>query len=113
MAAYVALYMDQGATFNNIINISDDITNANVNVSGYTVTSQLRRSYYSQNATANLSCSVTNSSTGEITMSLDAANTANIPAGRYLFDVKIKDTSNVISRVLEGIITVTPAITKP
>ena len=34
MAAYVELYMDQGATFNNIINISDDITNANVNVSG-------------------------------------------------------------------------------
>ena len=54
MAAYVELYMDQGATFNNIINISDDITNANVNVSCYSVTSQLRRSYYSQNATAKI-----------------------------------------------------------
>lgn len=113
MAAYVELYMDQNATFSNIINISDDITNANVNVAGYTVTSQLRRSYYSQNAAANLVCAITNPATGEITMSLDAANTANIPAGRYLFDVKIKDTSNVVSRILEGIITVTPAVTKP
>lgn len=112
MAAYSELYMDQGATFNNIINISDDITNANINVYGYTVTSQLRRSYYSQNVTANLVCTVTNATTGEITMSLPANTTATIPAGRYLFDVKVKDTNNVTSRVLEGVMTVTPAITK-
>lgn len=112
MAAYSELYMDQGTTFNNIINISDDITNANINVYGYTVTSQLRRSYYSQNSTANLVCTVTNPNTGEITMSLDSANTANIPAGRYLFDVKVTDTINVTSRVLEGVMTVTPAVTK-
>jgi hypothetical protein len=112
MAAYVELYMDQGATFNNIINISDDITNDNVNISGYIVTSQMRKSYYSQNASANIVCTVTNSVTGEVTMSLDAANTAKIPAGRYLFDVKTKNTSNVTTRILEGIITVTPAVTK-
>lgn len=113
MAAYVELYMDQGATFNNIINISDDITNANVNISGYTATSQMRRSYYSQNASANIICTVTDPLRGEITMSLPAANTANIEAGRYLFDVKLTDTSNVVSRVLEGVITVTPSVTKP
>ena len=110
MAAYVELYMDQGATFNNVINITDDVTNTPVNVSGYTVTSQMRRSYYSVNATANIVCTITDASNGEVTMSLSAANTANIKAGRYLFDVKTVDTLDVVSRILEGIITVTPQV---
>lgn len=112
MAAYVELYLDQGATFNNIINLTDDVTNTPINVYGYTVTSQLRRSYYSANITANITCTITNSANGEITMGMTAANTANIKAGRYVFDVKTKDGANTISRVLEGIITVTPQVTK-
>lgn len=112
MAAFVELYMDQGADFNYVINLSDDLTNANINVSGYTVRSQMRRSYYSANASANLVCTITDAPTGEITISLPASNTSNLKAGRYIFDVKTTDTLNVESRVLEGIITVTPAATK-
>lgn len=112
MAAYTELYLDQGATFNNIINLTDDITNAPINIAGYTITSQMKRSYYSSNITANIVCTVTNYSNGEITMSMTAANTAKIKAGRYVFDVKLKDQVNIITRVLEGIITVTPQVTK-
>lgn len=112
MATYVELYMDQGSTFNNIINLTDDVTNANANISGYTVHSQMRKSYYSANATANIVCTITDPSEGEITMSLAAANTDIIKAGRYLFDVETVDLSNNVIRILEGIITVTPSITK-
>ena len=87
MAAYVELYVEQGTTFNNIINLTDDVTNDVINVSGYIVQSQMRRSYYSQNASANIICTVTDASKGEITMSMTPANTANIKAGRYVFDV--------------------------
>lgn len=112
MAAYVELYMDQGATFNNVINLTDDVTNATVNISGYTVRSQMRRSYYSANASAELVCTITDASNGAITMSLAAANTSNIKAGRYLFDLETTDTSGIKARILEGIITVTPEITR-
>lgn len=112
MAAYVELFMDQGATFNNIINLSDDLTNANINVSGYIVRSQMRRSYYSANATANIICTITSAINGEITMSLPANTTANIKSGRYLFDLETVDTNGIVSRVLEGIITVTPEVTR-
>jgi hypothetical protein len=112
MAAYVEIYMDQGTTFRNVINLTDDLTNSYINVSGYQVRSQMRRSYYSANATANLVCTITDSANGEITMSLDAANTSNIKAGRYLFDLETVDRSNITFRVLEGIITVTPEITR-
>ena len=88
------------------------MTNLNVNVQGYTVISQLRRSYYSANASANITCSITNAINGEISMTMDANTTANIKAGRYLFDLRITDHDSIVSRVLEGIITVTPGISR-
>lgn len=112
MAAYAELYLDQGTTFNNVINLTDDVTNAYINVSGYTVRSQMRRSYYSQNASATITCTITDAPNGEITMSMTAANTSNIKAGRYLFDVETVDRAGTTSRILEGIITVTPEVTR-
>ena len=112
MAAYTELIMDQGASFNNVINLTDDLSNASLNILGYTVRSQMRRSYYSANATANITCTITNSSNGEITMSMTAANTTLIKAGRYLFDLETVDRDGIVNRVLEGIITVTPQITR-
>lgn len=112
MAAYVELFMDQGTTFNNIINITDDVTNAPINVGGYNIRSQMRTSYYAANVTANIQCVVTNAANGELLLTLAANQTANIRPGRYLFDVLATDTSNVVSRVLEGIVTVTAGVTR-
>lgn len=110
MGAYVELYIEQGSTFQNVINLTDDITNGNINISGYTVTSRMKRSYYSQNVSANIICTISNSSAGEVTMSLPAANTANLRAGRYLFDMKLTSPTGNRDRVIEGIMTVTPEI---
>jgi hypothetical protein len=112
MAGYVELYVDQGATFNSVINLADDTTNINVNISSYIVRSQMRRSYYSANATANLTCTITDADNGELTISLTASQTANIKAGRYLFDLETETPAGVVTRVLEGIITVTPGVTR-
>ena len=112
MSAYVELYIDQGTSFNNVINLTDDVTNTPINIAGYTAISQLRRSYYSANASANITCTITNASNGELTLSMTAANTANLKPGRYVFDVKTVDELNTTSRVLEGIITVTPQVSK-
>ena len=112
MAAYVELYMDQGANFKNVINLTDDVTNSSVSLLNYNVRSQMRRSYYSINASADIVCTITDSSNGEITMSLGSANTSNIKAGRYLFDLETVDGNGIVSRVIEGIITVTPQVTR-
>ena len=112
MAAYAELYLDQGTTFNNTINLTDDVTNAYINVSGYVVRSQMRRSYYSANASATITCTITDAPNGEITMSMTAANTALLKAGRYLYDLEVVDTAGNTSRILEGIITVTPEVTR-
>ena len=44
---------------------------------------------------------------------LDRANTANIMPGRYVFDTIISDESqNTTTRILEGIVEVTPRVTR-
>ena len=112
MASYVELFIDQGTTFKNTINLTDDTTNVAINLYGYSVSSQIRRSYYSANISANITCNISNVSNGEITMSMTSANTTNIKAGRYVFDVVTLDPLNVKTRVLEGIISINPQVTK-
>jgi nucleoside-triphosphatase THEP1 len=113
MAEYVELYIDKGTNFSTTININNDDTNLPQNLTGFIVTSQLRKSLLSINASANLSCSVSDASNGEITLELSSANSSNLSAGRYFFDVKTVDTraANAVSRLIEGIIIVSPSIT--
>jgi hypothetical protein len=48
---------------------------------------------------------------GVIGISLDSANTTILFLGRYVYDVLIKNSSNNITRVLEGIVNVLPQVT--
>lgn len=108
--AYAELTLNQGTTFSTDITLSNDDGSA-INVANAVFTCQVRKSYYSANATANITVTKANSANGDITLSLDAANTANVKAGRYLYDLKMEQ-SGTTNRVLEGIITVTPQVSK-
>jgi len=111
MANFVELSCDQGTDFSFNVDLAND-DGSTINVAGYNFTSSIRKSYYSANATANFIVLISNSSTGNVSLTMNAATTANIKAGRYLYDIKMTDVSNVTSRVIEGIITVYPQITK-
>jgi hypothetical protein len=113
MAEYVELYIDQGSDFSTTVNLNDDSTNLPQNVYGYTITSSLRRSLLSPNTAANLTCSVYDSANGEFLISLTAGQTANLRFGSYLFDVKVHDTLGATTtRLIEGVMFVTPSVTK-
>lgn len=111
MTDYVELYIEQGADFESTIVLEDDITNINQNVLGYTVTSSMRRSLLSPNTSGNLVCSITDAANGEITISMNAANTSSLRPGTHLFDIRTL-ASGKYTRLIEGIIIVTPSITK-
>lgn len=108
---YAELNLDQGTTFETTIDLTNDDGTA-INVAGYSFSSQIRKSYYSSNATANISTAVLDEANGKIQLSITSANTANIKAGRYLYDLKMTTDENVTSRVIEGIITVSPQVTR-
>ena len=109
MAVVTNLVLDQGTTFSVTIGYNDASGNP-VDLTGYTARSQMRKSYYSANATS-FTANISDAINGEITLSLTSAQTANVKAGRYLYDLEIVESANVI-RVVEGIVTVMPEITR-
>ncbi len=109
MATKANLLIDQGSTFSTTVTITDTSGNL-LDLTGYTGAAQMRKSYTSTTA-HNFSVSVGNTS-GTITLSMSANTTANIAGGRYLYDVELIDTSNTVSRVFEGIVTINPNITR-
>lgn len=50
-------------------------------------------------------------SAGLLTLSMSAANTVTIAPGKYLYDVLLT-SGNTVLRVIEGVATVTPDITR-
>ena len=110
-AAYTNLYLERGSTFNTTI-LLDDVYGDSYNLIGYSANSQMRKSYYSSNATATFSTSI-DTSNGTITLSLTSAQTANISPGRYVYDTTITDNSvNTVTRILEGVVDVSPSVTR-
>lgn len=110
MAAFTELNVEQFASFSTTVNV-EDAAGAAVNLYGYSAASQIRKSYYSTTA-YDFTASVTGIANGEITISMTAANTANISAGRYLYDLVITAPNGTKTRVVEGIVNVLAGVTK-
>lgn len=108
MSTRVPLIIEQGSTFSVLIELFDDLDEP-LDVTNMTVSGKMRKQY-----TSSVSVDFdTQLSNGELILELDYIQTANIEAGRYVYDVEITDTqSNTVVRLIEGIVTVTPEVTK-
>lgn len=109
MAAKADIVLDQGATFNTTLSLTNDAGNA-LDLTGYTAQAQLRKWYTSLTA-INFDISIPTPSDGTIYLSLSAATTSNLDYGRYVYDVITISGGNTVTRVVEGILTVTPEVT--
>lgn len=107
MAQKLNLIVDQGSSFQTNFTVNDDGGNP-INFTGYTASAQMRKHYTSSNA---VSFTVQLSNQGVITLSLTSNTTDNIVPGRYVYDVEVV-SGNTVSRVVEGIVTVTPQVTR-
>lgn len=109
MAQEVNLHVDTGA--NLLIEIC--ITNSNGdpwNLSNYEVNSKVRKNPYT-NTSYSFTCN--GYANGMLTLTMNAASSALVPPGRYLYDVEITNlVSNTTTRVQEGLIVFNPNITK-
>jgi hypothetical protein len=104
------LLIEQGATFSTVVNVVDS-AGAAVNLFGYSASSQMRKSYYATSFTI-ITSTITGNANGEITLSMTAANTANLTPGRSVFDLLITSPTSVKTRVIEGIVVVSPGVTQ-
>jgi hypothetical protein len=107
MATKVNFLIDQGTTFETTINLNDDDGNP-IDLTGYSIAGQMRKHYTSTNYVAFNA----NLALGELNLALAANTTDTLTPGRYVYDVELTDTNGLITRLLEGIITVTPQVTR-
>ena len=111
MAAYVEITIEQGANLTSTVTVNDTQGDS-VNLTTYSASAQLRKSYYSSSANT-LSATITGNANGQITLSMTAANTANLTPGRYVYDLIIRNsTDNSVTRVVEGTAVVLPSVTR-
>jgi len=88
-----------------------DSTGNNINLTGVTATGQVR-SWYTSSNYVNFNITIPSPNTGNINISLSSNSTANMSPGRYVYDIDTIDASGNVTRVVEGILTITPAVTQ-
>ena len=114
-AGYQNLFIEKGATFDISISLDDAYGNA-YDLTNATAKSQIRKSYYSQNNTAEFTTSIDTFS-GTISLGLQSSVTANIAPGRYVYDTFISfagapGQANTVIKILEGVVDVVPNATR-
>jgi hypothetical protein len=114
-AGYYNIIADQGATFARTLVWNDSAGNP-VPMAGYSARMQVRVDYTSSGApileltTANNRISLASTS-GQITLSIDATTMSNIGAGEYVYDLELVNGA-IVTRLVQGSFTVRSEVTR-
>ncbi len=112
MAIAINFVLDQGTTFEAIATIENE-TGTIFDMTGLSPYCQMRKSYYTTNAIDVTAEVLGDPVNGEIKLSLLPSETDPIRAGRYVYDVEVRNsTGDYVKRVLQGVITVNPQVTR-
>ena len=110
MAVYSNITIDQGTDFSSNIDVTDADGDA-VNLTGYTVKGQIRKTYASSTA-VDFTCTVSNAAAGIITIALTAAQSNGMKSGRFVYDIEMTSSGGAKTRVLEGQAIITPSVSR-
>jgi hypothetical protein len=113
MAQIKNLFIDQATTYSDHIQFIDN-NKQPISLVGYTVRGKMQKSHTSANASAIFALDIISNTTGNVRISLTAGDTANIPAGRYIYGIdavsaNVSANGDNVFRIAEGTVTVNPA----
>lgn len=109
MAIKANIVIDQGTDFSAIVDVEDDVGGA-WDLTGWNAFAQMRKNY-SSTTSHDFLCSDNNGG-GQITLAMTSNTTKDLEPGRYLYDIEIQSSGGTVIRVVEGVATVTPGITR-
>lgn len=110
-ALTVNLAVDQNADFEATFVVTDEDTGAPMNLTNYTASAALKKSFYSSSSTS-FTANIIDATRGKVKISLNKTQTATLKGGRYVYDLIITNTnSSITTRVVEGIVTVKEGVT--
>ena len=111
MATISNLFIDQDADFSTTVTVNDS-SDSPLDLTGYTAVGMIRKSYSSSTSTSFTIASVDPRTSGQITMTLTDVQTGALDSGRYVYDLVITDSTGDKTRVVEGIATIKPSVTR-
>lgn len=111
MSAFsINLIVEKFSDFSTELTITNDSNGAPLNLAGYTALSKMKRSHTSSTA-YDINVEFVDRLAGIIRLFLTYEETAEIPAGRYVYDVLLTSPNDSKVRVVEGLIEVSPGVT--
>jgi hypothetical protein len=110
VAAYSELFIEQYADFSTTIDVEDNQGDP-IDFSQYSASAQFRKSYYSENAYF-FDVEFDESVVGRLHLKMNGPSTGELSPGRYVYDIVVTDSDNYRTRVVEGIVVVTPGATR-
>jgi len=112
-AVYVnKLVINAGSDFTQTFTLEGSDTNSTFNLTGYTVSAQMRK-WSGSSSAINFTANVAEpASSGVILLTLTDDQTKNIRPGRYVYDVIITDPYAIKNRVIEGMVLLREGVTR-
>ena len=112
-AVYVSnLVINTGATFTQKFHLENVSSNTALDVTGFNVRAKMRKHASSVSCAATFTCSVADAAGGVIQVGLTSTATEVLKAGRYMYDVVVKDSAGEVTRVVEGSVLVRKGVTR-
>ena len=108
------LLIEQGATFSQLVTYKE--SGVAVNLTGYTARMQVRSTLESAEALIELTTAngriALGGAAGTITLTISATDTAALTAGRGVYDLELVSGSGIVTRLLQGVATISRNVTR-
>ena len=92
--------------------LEDNLSNSAKDLTGFTGTCKMQRTLNLGSLTQ-FNLSFPNRLGGKVRIGLTAAQTANVPPGKYFYELMLTDPNDIVERVIEGIVIVKQPVTWP
>lgn len=111
-AVYVSnLIVNAGTDFDQVFTLENGSTSESLNLTSYTVNSQLRK-HSGSSTSVSFASTIVDGPAGQIKIGLSTSQTNNLRPGRYVYDIVVTDSFGKKSRVIEGMVLVREGVTK-
>ena len=102
MAVYVSnIVIEQGFDFDTSFQLEDTRTNSSLDLTGSSVSGQLRK-HYSSSTSVSFGSTVTSADLGILSISLTGTQSLSLKPGRYVYDIKITSANGKEYKAVEG-----------
>jgi hypothetical protein len=109
MATKSNIVIEQGTDFNLQVSVTQS-NGAAFDLTNFTAASKIKK-HWSSSTSHTLTATVTDTTGGEVTISSNNTSSEAIKPGRYNYDIEVTSNTGTVTRVVQGIATVTPGIT--